>query len=128
MKVLIVGGGGREHALAWKVTQSPRLTELHIAPGNAGTAIRHQRSAINNVALRAEDSLALAAFAKEKGIDLVIVGPEVPLALGLADELKAAGIHVFGPSRLAAEIESSKAFAKAFMARHAIPTARFETF
>jgi phosphoribosylamine--glycine ligase len=130
MKVLIVGSGGREHALAWKAAQSPRLTELYVAPGNAGTEekVQDSRFKIQNVAIRAEDTRALAAFAKEKALDLVLIGPEAPLALGLADELRAAGVRVFGPSRLAAEIESSKAFAKAFMARHAIPSARFAAF
>jgi phosphoribosylamine--glycine ligase len=128
MKVLLVGNGGREHALAWKLAQSPHLTELYVAPGNAGTGVSGQWSAIRNVSIRADDSNKLVAFAKAEAMDIVIVGPEGPLALGLADELRAAGVRVFGPSRLAAEIESSKAFAKAFMARHAIPTARFATF
>lgn len=120
-KVLIVGSGGREHALAWKVAQSPRLSELFVAPGNAGTAA-------NNIPIQADDMAKLAAFAKERAIDLALIGPEVPLALGLADELRAEGIRVFGPSRRAAEIESSKAFAKTFMGRHALPTARFAVF
>jgi phosphoribosylamine---glycine ligase len=128
MKVLLVGNGGREHALAWKLAQSPHLTELYVAPGNAGTANSRQPPTIHNVAISADDSNKLVAFAKAEAMDIVIVGPEGPLALGLADELRAAGVRVFGPSRLAAEIESSKAFAKAFMARHAIPTARFATF
>jgi phosphoribosylamine--glycine ligase len=121
MKVLIVGSGGREHALAWKVTQSPRLAQLFVAPGNAGTAAY-------NVPIKADDIPALVAFATEEQIDLVIVGPEVPLAIGLADALRAAGRLVFGPSRAAAQIEASKAFSKAFMQRHNIPTARFATF
>ena len=121
MRVLIVGSGGREHALAWKVAQSPRLTELFVAPGNAGTATF-------NVDIAADQSAQLVAFAIEQNIDLVIIGPEVPLAAGLADALSAAGIKVFGPSQAAAEIESSKAFSKAFMIRHDIPTARFAVF
>ncbi len=121
LKILIVGSGGREHAIAWKVTQSPRLTQLFVAPGNAGTAA-------HNVAIGAEDIPALVAFANERDIDLTIVGPEVPLALGLADALRAAGRSVFGPSQAAAQIEASKAFSKDFMARHHIPTARFATF
>ena len=121
MKVLIVGSGGREHALAWKAAQSPRLARLFLAPGNAGTA-RY------NVAIRAEDIPALVAFANEQDIDLTIVGPEVPLALGLADALRTPGRSVFGPSQAAAQIEASKAFSKDFMARHHIPTARFATF
>ena len=99
MRVLIVGSGGREHALAWKVAQSPRLTELFVAPGNAGTATF-------NVDIAADQSAQLVAFAIEQNIDLVIIGPEVPLAAGLADALSAAWIKVFGPSQAAAEIES----------------------
>ncbi len=120
MKILIVGSGGREHALAWKVAQSPRCTELHVAPGNAGTA--------QNVPIQVEDTVALVTFAREKEIDLVIIGPEAPLAAGLADALRAAGLRVFGPSRPAAQIEASKSFAKAFMTRHNIPTARYGAF
>jgi len=121
MKVLIVGSGGREHALAWKVAQSPRLTELFVAPGNAGTAPY-------NVEIAITDHTALANFALAKKIDLVIIGPEAPLADGLADSLRAAGLKVFGPSKAAAEIESSKAFTKDFLARHKIPSAQFATF
>ena len=121
MRVLIVGSGGREHALAWKVVQSPRLTELFVAPGNAGTAAY-------NVEIATDDTARLVAFATDRKIDLVIIGPEVPLAAGLADALRAAGVKVFGPSQAAAEIESSKAFSKAFMVRHNIPTARFAAF
>ncbi|HEY4687739.1 MAG TPA: phosphoribosylamine--glycine ligase [Anaerolineae bacterium] len=127
MRVLVVGSGGREHAIAWKVTQSPRLAHLYILSGNAGTSLLAQ-SAIENVPISVEESSAIVSFAHEKNIDLVIIGPEVPLALGLADDLRAAGVRVFGPSKAAAEIEWSKAFSKAFMARHGIPTARFETF
>ncbi len=134
MKVLIVGSGGREHAIAWKVAQSPRVSQLFVAPGNAGTD-SPQRSvnsgqllAVNNVAINAENIPALVAFATEQAIDLTIVGPEVPLALGLADALRAAGRSVFGPSQAAAQIEASKAFSKGFMARQHIPTARFATF
>ncbi len=121
MKVLIVGSGGREHALAWKAAQSPRLTRLYVAPGNAGTQTYNC-----NIAMT--DHNAIATFACNEQIDLVIIGPEAPLAVGLADALRAAGLKVFGPSQAAAEIESSKAFAKAFMARHHIPSARFATF
>ncbi len=123
MRVLIIGSGGREHALAWKVRQSPRLKKLWIAPGNAGTAALGE-----NLPLPAEDAPALAAFARQNGVDLVIIGPEAPLAAGLADALRAAGLRVFGPSGAAAQIEASKAFAKQFMARHNIPTARFALF
>jgi phosphoribosylamine--glycine ligase len=129
MRVLIIGSGGREHALAWKIAQSPRLTELSIAPGNAGTAsLQVSKSPILNVAIAAEDVRGLVTVARDKAIDLVLIGPEAPLAAGLADELRAAGLKVFGPSRAAAQIEASKAFAKAFMARHNIPTARYATF
>ncbi len=128
MKVLIVGSGGREHAIAWKVAQSPRLSQLFVAPGNAGTAISRQRSAVSNITINADDVPALVAFANEHAIDLTIVGPEVPLAIGLADALRATGRSVFGPSQAAAQIEASKAFSKDFMARHHIPTARFATF
>ena len=122
MNVLIVGSGGREHALAWKVAQSPRLTRLFVAPGNPGTA-----QCAQNIPIQAEDAPALVAFAREQAIALVIIGPETPLAVGLTDELRAAGIRVFGPSRAAAQIEASKTFSKAFMVRHHIPTARYTT-
>lgn len=128
MNVLLVGSGGREHALAWKLAQSPRLTTLYVAPGNAGTAISNQQSTIRNVTIPAEDTAALVAFAREQHIDLTIIGPEAPLAAGLADALRAAGVRVFGPSQAAAQIEASKAFAKAFMVRHHIPTARYAVF
>jgi phosphoribosylamine--glycine ligase len=123
MKVLLVGSGGREHALAWKLVQSPRLGKLYIAPGNAGTAACGE-----NVPIHAGDIPGLVAFARQAAIDLVVVGPEVPLTLGLADELFAVGIKVFGPSRAAAQIEGSKVFAKDFMVRHGIPTAASTTF
>lgn len=130
MRVLIIGSGGREHALAWKVAQSPRVSLLFVAPGNAGTEALAggQRATVRNVPIPAEDSHALVGFAREHGVDLTIVGPEAPLAAGLADDLRAAGLRVFGPSKAAAEIESSKVFAKAFMARHGIPTARYAAF
>ena len=123
MNVLIVGSGGREHALAWKVAQSPRLAKLYVAPGNAGTA-----ALAENAAIKAEDSGALVDFARAKAIDLVIVGPEGPLANGVADALRAARFQVFGPARAAAQIEASKSFSKQFMARHGIPSARYEVF
>jgi len=125
MNVLIVGSGGREHALAWKAAQSPRLARLFVAPGNPGTAALR---GAQNVPIKAMDSAALVAFARANDVHLVIVGPEDPLAGGLADDLRAAGVPVFGPSRAATQIESSKAFAKLFMARHGIPTARFGVF
>ena len=123
MKVMIVGSGGREHALAWKVAQSPRLERLWIAPGNAGTAALGE-----NVPIRVQDVAGLVTFAAAHCVDLVIVGPEVPLAAGISDAFLAAGIEVFGPTQAAAQIEASKSFAKDFMARHNIPTARYAVF
>lgn len=123
MKILIIGSGGREHAIAWKVAQSARLSKLYIAPGNPGTAACGE-----NVALDPNDHPAIVLFCKEHGIDLVLVGPEVPLANGLADALSVCGVRCFGPSQAAAQIEASKVFAKAFMTRHAIPTARYAAF
>lgn len=123
MKVLLIGAGGREHALAWKIAQSPRLTQLWIAPGNAGT-VQHGE----NVPITAENAAELVHFAWSKAADLVIIGPEAPLAAGLADNLRAVRIKTFGPSQAAAQIEASKAFAKAFMERYGIPTARSVTF
>src|SRR5512138_1861515 len=123
MNVLIIGSGGREHALAWKIAQSPRLSKLYIAPGNAGTA-----SCGENVALDPGDHPALIRLCREKQIDLVLVGPEVPLAAGVVDALSAEGIRCFGPKQAAAQIEASKVFSKDFMKRHAIQTARYSTF
>ncbi len=123
LKVLLVGSGGREHALAWKLAQSPHLAHLWIAPGNAGTS-----EVGKNVSISAEDTAQLVQFAVSKAVDLVLVGPEAALANGLADYLQAAGVRVFGPSRAAAQIEASKAFAKDFMQRNGIPTARYATF
>jgi phosphoribosylamine---glycine ligase len=123
MNVLIVGGGGREHALAWKAAQSPRVSKVFVAPGNAGTAADPD---LTNVPI---DSIpTLAAFAKREGIGLTIVGPEAPLAAGIVDAFQAAGLRIFGPTQAAARLESSKDFAKAFMARHGIPTASYRTF
>jgi phosphoribosylamine---glycine ligase len=123
MRVLIVGSGGREHALAWKVAQSARLSRLYIAPGNAGTSQLGE-----NIPILSNDVPGLVSLANERNIDLVIVGPEASLAAGLADAMSDTDRKVFGPSRAAAYIESSKAFSKAFMARHNIPTARFAVF
>jgi phosphoribosylamine--glycine ligase len=123
MKVLIVGGGGREDALAWKLSRSKRVTRVYIAPGNAGTS-RHGV----NIAIIAEDVEGLKAFALAEEIDLTIVGPELPLTLGIADAFIEAGLKVFGPSRRAAEIEGSKAFCKALMLNYSIPTAGYEEF
>ncbi len=125
MKVLIVGGGGREHALAWKAAQSPKVEEIFVAPGNAGTAAEPK---MENIPIAAEDIPALLAFAKEQAIDLTIVGPEAPLVAGIVDAFSAAGLKCFGPTRLAAQLEGSKAFCKDFLARHGIPTAEYRTF
>ncbi len=123
MKVMIIGSGGREHAIAWKVSQSPLLSRLFIAPGNAGM------SGLGDlVPLEAVDSYGITAFAIKEKIDLVIIGPEAALAAGVSDALSSAGITVFGPSRYAAQMETSKSFSKEFMRRHKIPTARFESF
>ncbi|HEY5367301.1 MAG TPA: phosphoribosylamine--glycine ligase [Casimicrobiaceae bacterium] len=123
MNVMIVGGGGREHALAWKVAQSPRVGKVFVAPGNAGTA---REPGVTNVPI--EDIALLLAFAQRENVKLTIVGPEALLAAGIVDAFRAAGLAIFGPTRAAAQLESSKDFAKAFMARHRIPTATHETF
>ncbi len=123
MKVLVIGNGGREHALAWKLTQSPKVQLVYVAPGNAGTALDKR---LHNVAITDFD--ALADFALAQKIVLTVVGPEAPLAAGVVDLFRARGLRVFGPTQAAAQLESSKAFAKAFMKRHGIPTAAYETF
>lgn len=125
MKVLVIGGGGREHALAWKAAQSPKVSQVFVAPGNAGTALE---STLTNVAIAADDVPALLAFAKAEQIALTIVGPEAPLARGVVDAFRADGLKIFGPTKGAAQLESSKAFAKDFLARHQIPTATYQTF
>jgi phosphoribosylamine--glycine ligase len=125
VKVLVIGAGGREHALAWKAAQSPRVRQVYVAPGNAGTA-REPR--VRNVDVAAEDVRGLLRFALQEQIDLTIVGPEGPLVLGVTDEFTAAGLRCFGPSRLAARLEGSKAFMKEFLRRHSIPTAAYATF
>jgi phosphoribosylamine--glycine ligase len=123
MKVLVIGGGGREHALAWKLAQSPRVQQVFVAPGNGGTA--RDRTLVN---VPLTDVVALREWAQAQQIGLTVVGPEAPLAAGVVDEFRDHGLRIFGPTRAAAQLESSKAFSKAFMARHGIPTARFETF
>ncbi len=123
MKVLVIGGGGREHALAWKLAQSPKVQQVHVAPGNGGTA--RDRNLVN---VPISDVVQLREWAQANQIGLTVVGPEAPLAAGVVDEFRAHGLRIFGPTRAAAQLESSKAFSKAFMARHAIPTAVFETF
>ena len=123
MKVLVIGGGGREHALAWKLAQSPRLQAVYVAPGNGGTA---QDGRLENIPLT--DVVALRKWAQQEKVALTVVGPEQPLAAGVVDEFRAHGLRIFGPTREAAQLESSKAFSKAFMKRHGIPTAEYETF
>ncbi|MDH3714642.1 MAG: phosphoribosylamine--glycine ligase [Gammaproteobacteria bacterium] len=125
MRVLIVGGGGREHALAWKCAQSEHVTEVFVAPGNAGSGAE---AGVRNVPIAADDLQGLQRFASENAIGLTIVGPEVPLVAGIADRFTAAGLPVFGPTQGAAQLEGSKSFTKDFLARHAIPTAAYETF
>jgi len=123
MKVLVVGGGGREHALAWKLAQSVRVQAVYVAPGNAGTALDPR---MVNVPIT--DIAALRQWALDEKIQLTVVGPEGPLAAGLVDDFRAHGLRVFGPAKAAAQLESSKAFSKAFMKRHGIPTADYESF
>jgi phosphoribosylamine--glycine ligase len=123
MKVLVIGSGGREHALAWKLAQSPRAQRIYLAPGNGGTAADRN---LQNVPLHTSE--ALIAFARSEQIGMTVVGPEAPLAAGIVDDFRAAGLRVFGPTRAAAQLEWSKDYAKAFMARHAIPTAAYRTF
>jgi phosphoribosylamine--glycine ligase len=125
MKVLVIGGGGREHALAWKAAQSPRVKKIFVAPGNAGTA---QENKCQNVAISAEDIDGLLKFAIENKIDLTVVGPEAPLVGGVVDFFQAGGVRIFGPVKAAARLEGSKAFAKNFLARHKIPTADYGNF
>ncbi len=125
MKVLIIGSGGREHALAWKVVQSPDVEQVFVAPGNAGTA---REPGLENVAIGLEDIDALLAFAKDNDIGLTIVGPEAPLVIGLVDAFNDAGLRCFGPTKGAAQLEGSKAFTKDFLARHNIPTGSYGNF
>ena len=125
MKVLIIGGGGREHALAWKAAQSPLVTQVLVAPGNAGSAFEPKT---RNVDIAAEDLPALEAFAKSERIDLAIVGPEAPLVAGVVDRFQAVGLRCFGPVQRAAQLEGSKAYTKEFLSRHRIPAAASRTF
>ncbi len=124
--ILIIGKGGREHALAWKLAQSPRVERVFMAPGNGGTALAGGK--IANVAFGEDDFAGMIGFARQAGVAWTIVGPEAPLAAGIVDAFHVAGLRCFGPSRAAAQIEASKAFSKAFMARHGIPTARYAAF
>lgn len=123
MRVLVVGGGGREHAIVWKLAQSPKVDKLYCAPGNAGIA--QDAECVN---IKAEDIEGLCTFAKEHQVDLAVIGPEVPLAMGIVDEMAAAGIRAFGPDKSCARLEASKAFTKDFLNRHSIPTAGYKEF
>jgi phosphoribosylamine---glycine ligase len=123
MKILVIGGGGREHALAWKLAQSPKVQKIYVAPGNGGTALDNR---IENINL--QNPQEIRAWAATNMIALTVVGPEAPLAAGVVDEFRSNGLRIFGPTRAAAQLESSKAFSKAFMQRHGIPTAEFATF
>ena len=123
MKVLVIGSGGREHALAWKITENKEVSRIYVAPGNAGTATNPN---MTNVAITDIDGLV--QFAKDENIDVTIVGPEAPLSQGIVDKFQAAGLKIFGPTQAAAQLESSKDFSKAFMIRYHIPTAAYETF
>jgi phosphoribosylamine--glycine ligase len=123
MKLLVIGSGGREHALAWRLAQSPKIQKIYVAPGNAGTA---REDGLENLAITAIPELV--AFARDNAIHATVVGPEAPLAAGVVDAFRAAGLRIFGPTQAAAQLESSKDFAKRFMDRHGIPTARFQTF
>lgn len=125
MKILVIGGGGREHALAWKAAQSPLAEKVYVAPGNGGTA---SEPGIENIPIAADDIPALLRYASEQSIGLTIVGPEAPLVAGVVDAFESAGLPCFGPRRAAAQLEGSKAFTKAFLARHRIPTAAYGTF
>ncbi len=125
MKLLVVGGGGREHALAWRLAKSPRVDTVFVAPGNAGTA---REPSLRNVSIGAEDIPALFRFAQDEGVDLTVVGPEAPLVGGIVDTFQDGGLRVFGPTREAAQLEGSKAFSKDFLQRHNIPTARYGVF
>lgn len=123
MKILVIGGGGREHALAWKLAQSPKVQKIYVAPGNGGTGLDER---LENIQISSAEDLA--AFAVAQKITLTVVGPEAPLAAGVVDIFRAKGLRIFGPTQAAAQLESSKAFSKAFMLRHGIPTAEFDTF
>jgi len=125
MKILVIGNGGREHALAWKAAQSPLAETVFVAPGNAGTALE---PTLQNVAISPTDIQGLLSFAHKENIDLTIVGPEAPLVIGVVDAFRAAGLKIFGPTQAAAQLEGSKAFTKDFLARHKIPTAEYQNF
>src|SRR5689334_15658574 len=123
MKVLVIGGGGREHALAWRLAQSLRVSKIYVAPGNGGTRTDGRYECVD-----ISEPAALRAWAQQEKISLTVVGPEAPLAAGVVDEFRAHGMRIFGPTKAAAQLESSKAFSKSFMKRHGIPTAEYEAF
>ncbi|MBP7981920.1 MAG: ATP-grasp domain-containing protein, partial [Arenimonas sp.] len=125
MKLLVIGSGGREHALAWRLAQSPRVSEIIVAPGNAGTALEQK---CRNVAVSVSDIDGLLELAKTENVAFTLVGPEVPLVLGVVDLFQQHGLKIFGPSKAAAQLEGSKAFAKDFLERHNIPTAHYAVF
>src|SRR5690348_15373049 len=125
MKILVIGSGGREHALAWKLAQSPRVDEVVVAPGNAGTA-REPR--MRNADVSAADPGGLLQLARDEGVAFTVVGPEAPLVAGVVDRFRAAGLCIFGPSAAAAQLEGSKSFTKDFLARHHIPSAHYAVF
>lgn len=125
MKVLVIGGGGREHALAWKAAQSPLVDQVFVAPGNAGTALEDK---LTNVDIAADDLVKLGKFATDENIGLTIVGPEAPLVIGVVDHFQTLGLKIFGPTQDAAQLEGSKTFTKDFLARHTIPTAAYQSF
>lgn len=125
MNILIIGNGGREHALAWKTAQSPLVSKVFVAPGNAGTALEQR---VENVNISSTDINGLVTFAKAHNVELTIVGPEAPLVIGVVDAFEKAGLTIFGPSQAAAQLEGSKAFTKDFLARHKIPTAEYQNF
>ena len=125
MEVLIIGSGGREHALGWKVAQSPLVSQIFVAPGNAGTALETK---LQNIDITVTDIKGLVTFAKQQAIDLTIVGPEAPLVIGVVDAFRREGLAIFGPTQAAAQLEGSKAFTKDFLARHKIPTAEYQNF
>ncbi|MEZ7985122.1 MAG: phosphoribosylamine--glycine ligase, partial [Pseudomonadales bacterium] len=125
MQVLVIGNGGREHALAWKLAQSPNVSTVYVAPGNAGTALEAN---VENINIAIDDFDGLSAFAQQHKIDLTVVGPEGPLVDGIVDHFSHLNLRCFGPSAKAAQLEGSKSFTKDFLARHNIPTAEYQTF